>query len=341
MKKILLLALSLSILWGHSLCKLADRCNDENCKIEDDCRCASTINPINDLDDPAPQLIALAFREAATSVFLDITSFLFDLRNPDGIQIGATFYPPFEYTDFSVVQTLYLQGFEIGVCSNCSRVPNVVNKLGGVKSAISYFANLPKEDIYGSTSSVFWNPNFTYDGLQSDGILYDSSWPLNEILPFTLDYLPTNVQIPVNKTYPHFWLVPTNQWSVKGYTCLSLLECFTGDSSEDIAASLVEQIDLVRNYNRAPIVLEISTSWFRINENALDGFLIFFEKMLEKKDVFFVSVGDIVQWIKNPVSVSKFKSSVYNRTGDCSNIMCNYTLPDGSLRYLRSCTDCP
>lgn len=39
---------------------------------------------------------------------------LFGRKNPDGCQIGGTFFVPHEYSDYEVVNLLYNQGFEIG-----------------------------------------------------------------------------------------------------------------------------------------------------------------------------------------------------------------------------------
>jgi hypothetical protein len=51
-------------------------------------------------------------------IFEDLwTPLLFDRKNPDGGNIGATFFVPHEYTDYQRVQDLYLRGFEIGVNS--------------------------------------------------------------------------------------------------------------------------------------------------------------------------------------------------------------------------------
>jgi hypothetical protein len=51
-------------------------------------------------------------------IFDDLwTPLLFDRKNPDGGNIGATFFVPHEYTDYQRVQDLYLRGFEIGANS--------------------------------------------------------------------------------------------------------------------------------------------------------------------------------------------------------------------------------
>lgn len=42
---------------------------------------------------------------------------LFSQQNPDGRPISASFYVNHEYTDYTLVQDLYLRGFEIGVHS--------------------------------------------------------------------------------------------------------------------------------------------------------------------------------------------------------------------------------
>lgn len=41
---------------AHPSLKKAGTCLAANCKIEDNCRCSSRINPINDKENPAPQV---------------------------------------------------------------------------------------------------------------------------------------------------------------------------------------------------------------------------------------------------------------------------------------------
>lgn len=42
---------------------------------------------------------------------------LFERVNPDGGPVGLSFYVNHEYTDYELVNDLYLRGFEIGVHS--------------------------------------------------------------------------------------------------------------------------------------------------------------------------------------------------------------------------------
>lgn len=136
MKVIILLVCSLYLVKGYPTLDDATICKQSKCKIEDDCRCSSQDNPIYNIDDPAPQvsyfvlrfykftnyllqLIALTVSESVvTTLYHDyLERLLYGRTNPDGNSIGATFYVNHEYTDYELVQQLYLHGYEIGVHS--------------------------------------------------------------------------------------------------------------------------------------------------------------------------------------------------------------------------------
>ena len=112
-------------------------------------------------------------------------------------------------------------------------------------------------------------------------------------------------------------------------------------TAQEIADWLIEQVDRVHNGNRAPLVLRLDSYWFSFTTNSYEGFVLFLDEIQKRNDVFFVSVLDIINWIKNPIPASSFQSTVHDRSGDCLAINCQLRFLDGSERYMKSCVPCP
>ncbi|RZC33228.1 hypothetical protein BDFB_004924 [Asbolus verrucosus] len=364
MKLIFSLSWLTCLVWGHSFVKDAEICTPSLCKIEDNCRCASTVNPINDPTNPAPQFIAITVSESivADPLYNQYWEPLFFGRtNPDGNPIGASFYVNHEYTDYRVVQNLYLQGFEIGVHSitkNSSQeywrhatLEDLIEEFKGQREIIAKFANIPIEDIIGArTPQLQIEGDLTIEAYVQSGLTYDNSWPTSTshpYLPYTLDYASTqeclvSIKCPL-QPHEHFWIAPlTNIKGQNGVECNSLATCLIEGSPEEIASWLVGEVDRVHNGNRAPIVLRLDSFWFEFIHNSFEGFTLFLDEMAKRDDVFFISVGDVIEWIKNPVAAKDYISPLHNdRQAECLSSQCRLEFLDGSERYMSCCTMCP
>ncbi|EFA03578.2 chitin deacetylase 7 precursor [Tribolium castaneum] len=362
MKIIIFLVCAVCFVGGLPSLKNASICKSTYCKVEDDCRCSSTTNPINNVEDPAPQLIAITVSESIVTTLYHnyLEHLLFGRTNPDGYPIGATFYVNHEYTDYELVQKLYLRGYEIGVHSitkNSSQeywrhasFNDLIEEFGGQRQIISHFANIPAEDIRGGrTPQLQFEGDLTINAYKQVGLRYDNSWPTSSnklILPYTLDYLSTQeCLVTINcpkESHEHFWIAPiTNIRGVNNVECNSLVTCLVQGTAEEIADWLINEVDRVTAQNRAPLVLRLDSYWFEFTDNSLEGFTLFLNEMSKRSDVFFVSVQDIIDWIKNPVSVTKYVTPIHKRSAECTPVNCALRFLDGSERYMNSCVRCP
>ncbi|XP_063913907.1 chitin deacetylase 8-like [Zophobas morio] len=359
---VLVILCSLSV-YAHPSLKAAEICTADKCKIEDDCRCSSRINPINNADDPAPQLIAITVSESIVQTLYDnyLQPLFFDRTNPDGSPVGLTFYVPHEYTDYYLVQDLYLRGYEIGDHS-ITKTPNqtywreatpddLEQEFSGQKTIISTFANIPAEDIVGvRTPQLQIEGDTSINAYVTSGLGYDNSWPTystERILPYTLTYASNQkcsatIQCPKD-SHPNFWVAPiTNIKGANNTECNSLATCLVAGTADEIATWLYNEVDAVRNDNREPLTLRLDSYWFLFTENSYEGFVAFLDKIKSLDDVFLVSVQDILQWIKNPVSASQYKVPDHSgRTADCHKISCRLMNEDNQERYMMSCVPCP
>jgi hypothetical protein len=356
--ELILLCLIFTSVYTASV-KDAEKCVDDDCTISNNCKCASTENPLADGD--APQLISLTFDEAVVNdIFQDVwTPLLFDRKNPDGNNIGATFFVPHEYTDYERVHDLYLRGFEIGLNSitknslaqywSNATEDTLINEFGGQRTIITTFANIPSEDIIGArTPQLQLEGDVSINAYEASGIQYDSSWTSrsNRILfPYTLDYLSTQecrtgTTCPT-ESHPGFWIAPINNLQGNNSVeCNSLTSCFIEGSADDISTWLLQQVD--RNgTNKAPLTLMVPSSWFRFVNNSFEGFEKFLDELGGRSDVFLVSQQQVIEWMKNPVPVGQFKTDVYDRTADCNAINCPLINANNEIRYMKSCVNCP
>lgn len=122
---------------------------------------------------------------------------------------------------------------------------------------------------------------------------------------------------------------------------LGLSSIFNRGTAEEIADWLIGEVDRVRHYNRAPLVLRLDSYWFQFTDNSLEGFILFLDEMSRRNDVFLVSVQDVIEWIRHPVTVSNYVTPVHKRTASCNPINCALSFVDGSERYMQSCVECP
>lgn len=115
---------------------------------------------------------------------------------------------------------------------------------------------------------------------------------------------------------------------------------FSG-TADEISQWLLGQVERERSSNKAPLTLMVPSSWFRFTENSYDGFKSFLDELAKLDDVFLVSLKQAIEWTKNPVPVSDFKTDVPDRQADCTPINCPLQNANGDLRYMMSCVACP
>jgi hypothetical protein len=86
----------------------------------------------------------------------------------------------------------------------------------------------------------------------------------------------------------------------------------------------------------------VPSGWFRAVNNSYEGFEKFLDELGGRSDVFLVSQQQVIEWMKNPVPASQFKTDVYERTAECdSPVNCALENSDGNIRYMKSCIPCP
>ncbi|CAG9765020.1 unnamed protein product [Ceutorhynchus assimilis] len=339
----------------------ADICNSTNCLIEENCRCSSITSPLA-LED-TPQLIVLAFVDAAKpELYQSRWSPLIEPRkNPDGDFASATFYVPHEYSDYQIVHDLASIGFEIGVHSVTNdphqdywrdgAQPLLEQEFGDQRKIISKFANIPEKYITGTlTPQLQLAGDNSINAFVARGFSYDNSWPSrNRLFPYTLDYATTQIcDVGANcpqESHPGFWINPiVDLTSEDGDLCATLAACFntrSNQTSQEISDWLVKQVETVKIKNRAPLTLIIEEKLFSSVNESWTGLTDALDRIQEDKTVFLVSQSRVIQWLKNPVPVSEFKTDAVSITTGCVKDTCSLKKLTGETRYMVSCVPCP
>ncbi|CAH0556780.1 unnamed protein product [Brassicogethes aeneus] len=353
---IFILCLSVALASPRIDKEAAAACSSDVCKAN--CRCSSSISPL-DLDK-TPQLISLTFDEAIVENLYDLYwEKILTRDNPDDQQIGATFFIPHEYTEYDLVSDLYNFGYEIGVHSITktsdqeywreSDLDTLKQEFGGERYIISKFANIPEEDLIGvRTPQLQLNGNVSIQAYTDSNLQYDSSWPTlpnKPLFPYTLDFLTTQdcgvAEFCPNEAFKGFWILPIVDLNNNGNGCNNLADCGQNGTVNEIKAWLNNQLIKVKE-TKVPLTLRIGSYWFEQAPNALEAFTSWLDDLKTQEDVFLVTQKQVLEWIKNPVELSQFKTDVPDRDRTCKSIKCGpYTNEYGKTIYMKSCIECP
>ncbi|CAG9863099.1 unnamed protein product, partial [Phyllotreta striolata] len=338
-----------------------DACVDSKCSIAKNCRCSNGASPFTGKLTDWPQLVSLTFDDAITKDLYDtyLDPLLFNYKNPDKKPIGATFFVPHEYTNYQIVNNLYNYGFEIGVNSitknplqkywRTATVDQLVQEFSGQKHIINKFASIPEEQIMGvRTPELQLAGDNSIDAFIKAKLLYDSSWPSlpsTRLFPYTLDFASTQecllgAKCP-NSSFPGFWVLPINELTgADGEGCNVIKGCNVEGTAQQISEWLVKEVDDIAKTSRAPLTLMLSKSWFNSTANSEEGFLQFMNTMTSRKDVFFVTQRQALNYMKNPVKLAAFKTETMPPAANCDPKKCSLKNGKESVTFY-ICTSCP
>lgn len=106
------------------------------------------------------------------------------------------------------------------------------------------------------------------------------------------------------------------------------------------------------------MTLIVEQNLFDSITNSYEGLSLALDQLQEDKEIFFVSqsrVSDflawlaetiifclkVIEWVKNPVSLSDFKTNAPSVDTSCVKSTCNLKKLDGADRTMVSCVPCP
>ncbi|KRT83397.1 hypothetical protein AMK59_3906 [Oryctes borbonicus] len=257
-----------------------------------------------------------------------------------------------------MVNSLYNLGLEIGVHSISrnnldsywqeASYDTLLEEFDGQRQILARFANIPIEDVVGGKMpNLYMRGNDMIEAFQDAGLEYDNTQITrsnSRYFPYTLDYV-SGVGCAIGEcpteSYPGFWELPVvDMVGAGGIECNSLQGCGITGTSSEIRDWLMEQFQRVYGDNKAPITLVVSSGWLGASTSNLEGLTLFLDQLKTLNDVYLVSHKQVVDWMKNPVGVSAFKTDEYYREQRCVARSCALN-KDGAERYMKSCVACP
>lgn len=276
-------------------------------------------------------MVMLTFDDSVNVANYDYFTQLFDgkFRNPNGCPIRGTFFVSGDATQYHFVEKLHKQGQEIASHSVTHRSPTTywahagydgyVEEIEGMRKKLAEASNIPRESIRGmrvpflqvggdDQYQMLEDFGFTYDTSMVTGHLYKDSNP--PIWPFTLDYPPDSKTCSLTpcptKSYPGLWEVPLIRWyGTNRLACAMPDGCTIGGGRVGTLQFLQDNFRRHYDTNRAPFGIFLHASWFRRKEGNLEGLMDFLQEMSQMKDVWVISVSQVIDWMRSPETNSR------------------------------------
>jgi hypothetical protein len=194
--------------------------------------------------------------------------------------------------------------------------------------------------------------------LYKNDFTFDSSMPVFEsepaFFPFTLDCKINNycmIDPCPNNSYPGIWEVPIIMWTdLSGSRCNTIDSCTDANSAPEVYELLMSNFERHYSTNRAPFNMFLSPAWFAKEINA-KAFRKFLDTVLVNKDVYFVTINQVIQWMRNPTALSQIKNfkpwqcpdAAAPKTPPCQrpNICTPWFEKAKEIRSFKTCMPCP
>uniref|UniRef100_A0A0L8H513 NodB homology domain-containing protein n=2 Tax=Octopus bimaculoides TaxID=37653 RepID=A0A0L8H513_OCTBM len=274
-----------------------------------------------------PQMVYFGFDDAVNSLVSKYYDEIFTSNhsNPNGCPITMSLYVSDHYTNYRLVKKYYDAGHEIGVHSvTHTRIDTtelISKEAKQQRDNLIKYAEVKKDDIVGWRSPfllsagddqprILNNLGFKYDITLTyrgqDHNKYDIIWPS------TLDF-PWPYRCFLNcprSAVKGFWQVPVIPLFDKNnkYKCTYVDGCIQPPYNETEAFDyLWNNFNNYYKSSRAPFGLNMHAAWFVYSDYRVSAVNKFLEKILALKDVYVVSVKQVLEWMKNPTPLSKLK----------------------------------
>jgi peptidoglycan/xylan/chitin deacetylase (PgdA/CDA1 family) len=319
-------------------------------------------------------MVLLTFDDAVTKLLYETYyKRLLDLENPNGCKIGITFFASHEYCDYSLLHDLYSRRHEIAIHSISHKPDQEYWKNGGIniwkdemvgmRTMVEKFAKIPRRDLKGIRVPFLQTGGDTqFKMMEQEGFEWDCSMPTRTytdpgMWPYSLKYKSTmDCQIGPcpTESYPGVWVIPMLDLFTKDETPCAMLDTCLVTHANETYDLLMDNFKRSYNGNRAPFGLYVHAAWFiqGTHSGHWDGYLQFIREIIQKKDVFFVTASQALDWTRNPTKLAEIANlqswnSCRPKTSRCQSKTCKLHKDDpisGGERYMTGCFDggiCP
>ena len=299
----------------------AQPCDENACQLPH-CRCASVNIPGDLLSLDTPQIVTISFDDSFRTLDYDTyyNPIFRGRKNPNGCQIGLTFFNSHSYTDYSAVEHAHFNGsHEFASHSITHRTPNtwwktaneedLKSEILGQKSMLNLWGGIPSDRVKGFRGPYLVTSENELKVLHENGFLYDASMSSAiPYWPFTLDYKSPICNSPAtcpDHSYPGLWIIPHQFYEQSsGFTCSVIDACTAPFTEDDWLQFLVDNFFKHYNGNRSPFGIYGHSAWFigwQWRVNAMNRFLDMLDQM---DDVYVVTQSQMLDWVRAPTPLN-------------------------------------
>lgn len=314
-------------------------CDESKCRLPD-CFCSPNGKkpPGGLAPKDVPQFVVLTFDDAVNGRTLPDYLELFKTvkyRNPNGCPVKGTFFVSHEWTNYDSVQWLFQQGMELASNSishaslEGTNADRWLNEMDGQRRIIAKFANANEEEIIGMRApQLVLGGDEQFEMMVRAGFLYDNSMSVNPGVngdtywPQTLDHsVPWNcydAQCPTG-SFPGLWAIPLNQFygsyipQIDGFRRSSMIRAAVdlNTTVDQLTNMFFSNFDRSYNGNHAPFVLSLNADLLQLNgrNTGMKALQRFLEEISYRKDVYVVTLKQLLDWMRNPLPLSKISQS--------------------------------
>ncbi|XP_013392237.1 ataxin-2 homolog isoform X4 [Lingula anatina] len=312
-----------------------------DCKLPE-CFCPYSGIPGNIPPEEVPQFVYISFDDWINdyAAMMKYYRLLFhpSRKNPNGCSIGATYFLTHNGTVYNQVKELYDAGHEIAIhtVSHINNLTywyhgsydNYVKEIVGQRTFTHEETGIPIGEMIGYRSpflaiggdnefQVLKDHGFKYDATMvpyhPQG-LKDNSEPL---WPFTLDHVPGRMLCTMKncptKPFPGVWEFPTNihfllddKGKLKTRCTMIDTACWP-QSKEETLGYFRYNFKRFYHTNRAPFQMSTHATWLDWWSHRFYALHQYIDELLSNKNVYIVTMSQILEWVKNPVPLSRMK----------------------------------
>ncbi|XP_065091171.1 chitin deacetylase 8 [Ochlerotatus camptorhynchus] len=351
--------------------KKVSPCNTQNCK-PPNCRCSSTGVPGGLQPKDTPQFVLLTFDDAITIFNVPYYREAFVQRvNPDSCPVSATFFVSHEYSDYTLIHEMYSAGHEIALHSishttdtdywRSASVEQLTDEFAGERSIVEKFAKIPASHVTGLRMPFLqMSANNSFQMMKDNNFIYDCSMPTRSFVspglwPYTLDYKSTQDCVigpcPAG-SIPGVWVIPMITWTTRdGFPCSMVDTCLGMPNTTQGLFEFFKQ-NFEKSYlsNKAPFGFYVHAAWFNVSPVHFEAYKKFLDYLKTLKDVFLVNASTVINWVRNPVSLTQMKNSNWSNCRkpgpiSCKPVSCELCKKEGDnyvTRWVKLCdVSCP
>ena len=205
----------------------------------------------------------------------------------------------------------------------------------GMRDLLVQKTGIPAEEIRGMRMPfLIIRGDEQLEMMKEAGLLYDSScmtgpyssrssqltaWPYTWDYNINWNYCDTKT-LP-KRTYPGLWELPLNRWlSLDGDACIMVDGCQSSDNvtagkvrgfsgyvspqnTSEVLRYMRKNFQLHFKRGHVPLGMHMHGQWFR-EEYRLEAMELFLDELLERKDVYIVTMYQMIQWMQKQVHLN-------------------------------------